>query len=95
MLVKAVGGVPSPFDCYLLWRGLKTLQVRMERHMQNAHAVASALMRHPLVRCVNYPGESGAPARVPAGLEHCCFAPIGFADGITVLLYFSDLNHYA
>lgn len=54
----AVGAVPSPFDCYLLWRGLKTLHVRMQRHMHNAFLVASALLQHPLVRAVHFPGAS-------------------------------------
>ena len=40
----AVGAVPSPFDCYLVNRGLKTLHVRMERHFQNAKAVAKFLL---------------------------------------------------
>lgn len=55
---EAVGAVPSPFDCYLLWRGLKTLHVRMQRHMHNAFLVASALLQHPLVRAVHFPGAS-------------------------------------
>ena len=50
------GAVPSPFDCWLLLRGLKTLAVRMDRHQANALAVARFLSRHPRVERVYYPG---------------------------------------
>jgi cystathionine gamma-synthase len=55
-LQNAVGAVPSPFDCYLVLRGLKTLGLRMERHCQNAQAVATLLLVHPAVSTVLYPG---------------------------------------
>jgi cystathionine gamma-synthase len=55
-LQNAVGAVPSPFDCYLVLRGLKTLGVRMERHCFNAQAVATLLLVHPAVSKVLYPG---------------------------------------
>lgn len=50
------GAVPSPFDCWLLIRGLKTLAVRMDRHQANALAVARFLGQHPSVAQVYYPG---------------------------------------
>jgi cystathionine gamma-lyase len=53
---KAVGGVPSPFDCYLVLRGLKTLGVRMKRHVESARAIADWLARHVQVARVLYPG---------------------------------------
>jgi cystathionine beta-lyase/cystathionine gamma-synthase len=53
---NAVGAVPSPFDCWLLLRGIKTLALRVERHSQNAMEVASALERNPAVVRVHYPG---------------------------------------
>jgi cystathionine beta-lyase/cystathionine gamma-synthase len=53
---NAVGGTPSPFDCWLLLRGLKTLSLRMERHASNAMAVACFLRDHPRVERVFYPG---------------------------------------
>ena len=56
---NAVGAVPSPFDCYLLLRGVKTLGVRMDRHCDNAQAVADFLAEHPQVDQVLYPGLSG------------------------------------
>merc|ERR1739848_516288 len=52
----AVGAVPSPFDCYLVNRGLKTLHVRMEKHFENAKLVGKALLDHPKVEKINYPG---------------------------------------
>ncbi len=53
---KAVGAVLAPFDCYLLQRSVKTLGVRMERHCDNAEAVAALLVGHPKISKVLYPG---------------------------------------
>jgi cystathionine beta-lyase/cystathionine gamma-synthase len=55
-LQKAVGGVPSPFDCYLVLRGLKTLPVRMKRHVESARILADWLASHARVSRVHYPG---------------------------------------
>jgi cystathionine gamma-synthase len=55
-LQNAVGAVPSPFDCFLVLRGVKTLALRMERHCENARAVAAMLAEHPAVSQVLYPG---------------------------------------
>src|SRR6266480_4090738 len=55
-LQKSLGAVPGPFDCWLVLRGLKTLAVRMERHCENAHAVAGYLAESPRVQQVLYPG---------------------------------------
>lgn len=52
----ALGGVPSPFDCYLCNRGLKTLHLRMERHFKNAMAAARFLEADPRVERVIFPG---------------------------------------
>lgn len=60
-LQNATGAVPSPFDCWLTLRGLKTLELRMERHAQNAHAIATALAAHPLVKRVYFPGLADHP----------------------------------
>merc|ERR1719370_1477416 len=60
-LQNAAGGVPSPFDCFLANRGCKTLHVRMERHQQNALAVAQFLEMHPMVKRVIYPGLPSHP----------------------------------
>ena len=60
-LQNATGAVPSPFDCWLTLRGLKTLELRMQRHADNAEAIAEALRGHPLVRRVYYPGFADHP----------------------------------
>ena len=60
-LQNATGAVPSPFDCWLTLRGLKTLELRMQRHAENAGAIADALHRHPLVRRVCFPGLPDHP----------------------------------
>jgi cystathionine gamma-synthase len=53
---NAMGVIPSPFDAFLVHRGLKTLAVRMERHCDNAERVAEFLVGHPRVSQVFYPG---------------------------------------
>ena len=58
---NAVGSVPSPFDCFLILRGVKTLAVRMERSAANAHALAEYLEGHPCVERVVYPGLPSHP----------------------------------
>jgi cystathionine gamma-lyase len=60
-LQNATGAVPSPFDCWLTMRGLKTLELRMQRHEENATAIASALNGHELVRRVYFPGLADHP----------------------------------
>jgi cystathionine beta-lyase/cystathionine gamma-synthase len=60
-LQNATGAIPSPFDCWLTMRGLKTLELRMQRHEENARAIATALKGHPLVRRVYYPGLADHP----------------------------------
>ncbi|XP_028667996.1 cystathionine gamma-lyase [Erpetoichthys calabaricus] len=60
-LQNAIGAVPSPFDCYLCLRGLKTLNLRMEQHFKNAMAVASFLEASPYVEKVIYPGLPSHP----------------------------------
>jgi cystathionine gamma-synthase len=60
-LQNAAGAVPSPVDCYLVLRGVKTLAVRMDRHCDNARAIADLLDAHPQVERVLWPGLSGHP----------------------------------
>ncbi|KAK7072608.1 hypothetical protein SK128_010074 [Halocaridina rubra] len=60
-LQNAMGPVPSPFDCYLVNRSLKTLAVRMEQHMKNGLAVAKFLEKHPSVEKVIHPGLPSHP----------------------------------
>ena len=58
---NAAGGVPGPFDAWIVLRGLKTLAVRMRQHEENALAVARFLQDHPQVATVNYPGLPSHP----------------------------------
>lgn len=57
----SLGSTPSPFDCYLTLRGLKTLPLRMEKHQSNALAIAHYLEKHPKVAKVYYPGLPSHP----------------------------------
>ncbi|HYA77576.1 MAG TPA: cystathionine gamma-synthase [Verrucomicrobiae bacterium] len=58
---NALGAVPSPFDCFLVLRGTKTLALRMERHCQNALKIAEYFSMHPQVEKVIYPGLETHP----------------------------------
>jgi cystathionine gamma-synthase len=60
-LQKSLGGVPGPFDSWLVLRGLKTLAVRMERHCENARRIAEYLESHQAVEQVLYPGLPSHP----------------------------------
>ena len=60
-LLNAMGTCASPFDCWLVLRGIETLPVRMKRHEENAIAVANYLKGHPSVRRVLYPGLESHP----------------------------------
>ncbi|MHB1988950.1 MAG: cystathionine gamma-synthase [Acidimicrobiales bacterium] len=60
-LQNSTGAVPSPFDCYLVLRGLKTLAVRMDRQCANAAVLARFLETHPAVTKVMYPGLESHP----------------------------------
>jgi cystathionine gamma-synthase len=63
---NAAGAVPSPFDCYLVLRGVKTLAVRMDRHCANARAVVELLSGHEAVERVLWPGLPGHPGHAAA-----------------------------
>lgn len=58
---KTVGAVPSPFDCWLTLRGVKTLGLRMERHCSSAHRIAEYLENHPRIKETYYPGLPSHP----------------------------------
>jgi cystathionine beta-lyase/cystathionine gamma-synthase len=58
---NAAGAVPGPFDCWLCLRGVKTLALRMERHEQNARAIAEWLAGHSKLKRVFYPGLKTHP----------------------------------
>src|SRR6188768_304194 len=60
-LQNAMGAVPSPMDCYLVLRGIKTLPLRMQRHVESATGLAQRLEPHPAVTRVHYPGLPSHP----------------------------------
>ena len=65
-LQNAIGAVPGPLDCFLVLRGVKTLALRLERHCDNAEAVAAWLGDHPRVNQVFYPGREDHPGHAVA-----------------------------
>ncbi len=66
---NAVGAIPSPFDSFLVLRGIRTLALRMERHCANAQRVAEFLETHPKVGRVHYPGLASHPGHELAGRQ--------------------------
>ena len=72
----AVGGVPSPFDCYLTMSGIKTLSVRMKQHAANARRVADYLGSHNRVTKVYYPGLPDHPQHALAKSQMSGFSGI-------------------
>jgi cystathionine gamma-synthase len=68
-LQNGAGAVPGPFDAWLTLRGIKTLAVRMERHCDNAERVAAALLAHPEVTGVRYPGLDTHPGHEVAAKQ--------------------------
>lgn len=64
-----MGGIPSPFDCYLMIRSLKTLPMRMHKHFTNAMKIAHFLENHPCARSVRHPGKRHSHNRL-----HCSIA---------------------
>jgi cystathionine gamma-synthase len=68
-LQNGAGAVPGPFDAWLTLRGIKTLEVRMEKHSDNAEKIAEALLRHPKVTRVYYPGLPEHPGHEVAAKQ--------------------------
>ena len=64
-LQNAMGGVPGPLDCFLVLRGLRTLHVRVERHVANATAVARFLAARDDIETLYYPGLADGPHAHP------------------------------
>jgi cystathionine beta-lyase/cystathionine gamma-synthase len=79
---KSVGAILSPFECWLVLRGVKTLAVRMEQHDRNGGAVARFLAGHKKVKAVFYPGLSNHPQHELAKRQMAGFgAMITFETG--------------
>ncbi len=66
---QAGGAVPSPFDCWLLLRGIRTLPYRMRGHCENAQRVADYLSGHPKIERVHYPGLISHPGHIIAARQ--------------------------
>ncbi len=81
------GAVPSPFDCYLLLRGLKTLPWRMQAHQQNAFKLAQFLENHPQIERVFYPGLTSHPDHELAKSQMS-----GFSGMISILVKGNEQN---
>jgi cystathionine gamma-synthase len=69
LLQKVGGAVPSPFDCWLVLRGLRTLPLRVRAHSANALAVARAMRAHPGILAVHYPGLDDDPGHAVAARQ--------------------------
>ena len=70
---RAAGAVPSPFDCFLVMRGVKTLSVRMARHCANAEAIVDLLAGHAAVVDIRYPGLPSHPGHATAARQMRAF----------------------
>jgi len=95
---NAVGAVPSPFDCWLLLRGVKTLALRVERQSLNAVEIASALQSNKAVERVYYPGLESHPNRSVAARQMRMFGGmVSFevADEATALRTLERLKIFA
>ncbi len=75
-LQNAIGSVPSPFDCYLLIRSIKTLAVRMEKHNANAMEIANFLSKHKKIKQIFYPGLKSHPNHESANKQMFGFGGI-------------------
>jgi methionine-gamma-lyase len=79
LIMKTLGGAPSPFDTWLANMGLKTLELRMQRHCENAMAVAQFLEGHPAIERVHYPGlESNAGHKIANNQMHAYGGMLSF-----------------
>lgn len=70
----AAGAVPSPFECFLFLRSIKTLAVRMHQHQKNALAVADFLASHPRIQKIYFPGHPSHPQHALAKAQMTGFS---------------------
>jgi O-acetylhomoserine (thiol)-lyase len=104
--LRDLGACLSPFNAFLILQGLETLSLRMERHVENARAVANHLERHALVSNVTYPGLSGSRYRqlvgkyLPRGagavftfdIRGGCEAGVEFIRGVTLWSHLANVG---
>jgi O-acetylhomoserine (thiol)-lyase len=106
VLLRNTGAALSPFNAFLFLQGIETLPLRMERHNQNAQAVAEHLANHPQVKWVNYPGLSNDPyhevatrtlrggygALVTFGIDGGREAGRGFIEGLELFSHLANIG---
>jgi O-acetylhomoserine (thiol)-lyase len=106
VLLRNLGAALSPFNAFLFLQGIETLPLRMERHNQNAQAVAEHLANHPQVKWVNYPGLSndryhevatrtltgGYGALVTFGIDGGREAGRGFIEGLGLFSHLANIG---
>ncbi|KAL7648930.1 UNVERIFIED_CONTAM: hypothetical protein RMT77_000865 [Armadillidium vulgare] len=99
-LQGSMGSIPSPFDCYLVLRSLKTLEVRMKKHMENGLKIATFLETHPYVEKVLHPGLPSHPQHELAKKQ--CYGHSGMVSFYikghnlkTSKKFFKNLNMFA
>lgn len=103
ILMRDIGACLSPFNSFLLLQGLETLHLRMQRHCENAMAVAKYLAEHPKVKWVTYPGLENHPTHGLAEkyLKHGFGALVGFGikggaeEGKAFIEHLSLFSHLA
>jgi cystathionine beta-lyase/cystathionine gamma-synthase len=97
-LQNAIGAVPSPFDCFLVLRGIKTLALRMVQHEKNALLIAGFLERQPSVKRVIYPGLETHPQYSLAKTQMTGFGGMlsfEFKDGIDSIGFIKRLGLFS
>lgn len=102
-VLRAEGGCLSPFNAWLLVRGLATLPLRMAAHTETAQAVAAFLRDHPAVEQVHYPGQSGTMSFVLAGgydagkrlmdRVKLCLRAVSLGDVATLIQHPASMTH--
>ncbi|HEU5351468.1 MAG TPA: PLP-dependent aspartate aminotransferase family protein [Terracidiphilus sp.] len=80
LVQKAAGAVLSPFDCYLVLRGIKTMPLRIRQHEENGGAVAEYLSGHAKVKALNYPGLASHPQHALAARQQKGFGAMMSID---------------
>jgi len=97
-VAKILGGTPSPFDAWLANMGLKTFELRMQRHCENALQVARFLSAHPAVEQVHYPGLEGDPGHEVAVRQMHAFGGVlsfELAGGMQAAIQLMERVHLA
>ncbi|HWU47438.1 MAG TPA: cystathionine gamma-synthase [Humibacter sp.] len=92
----AAGAISAPLDAWLTVRGIKTLGIRMQRHSENAQAIAEALTEHPAIETVFYPGLPQHPGHELAARQMSAFGgmlSVALAGGAAAARRFAESTH--